>query len=125
MVQRPPVQALMQKVHRVRIPDDKVYSGIAGHNDIVVTTPRGCFKLRAELVPGSPAWPMTARDLITKFRDCAEPVLGPAGAAQLLDRLQRCLELADISEMTIVTVPAHNSLERSKLGNVPAGSSRW
>jgi hypothetical protein len=44
----------MQKVHRVRIPDDKVYSGIAGHNDIAVTTPRGCFKLRAERVPGSP-----------------------------------------------------------------------
>ena len=69
--------------------------------------------------------PMTARDLIAKFRDCAEPVLGPAGATQLLDRLQRCLELADIREMTIATVPAHNSLERSKLGNVPAGSSRW
>jgi hypothetical protein len=75
MVQRPPVQAFMQKVHRVRIPDDKAYSGIAGHNDIAVTTPRGCFKLRTERVPGSPAWPMTAWDLIAKFRDCAEPVL--------------------------------------------------
>jgi 2-methylcitrate dehydratase PrpD len=120
MVQRAPVQALMQKVRRVRIPDDKVYSGIAGHNDIAVTTPRGCFELRAERVPGSPAWPMTAQDRVAKFRDCAQPALGPTGTVQLLDRLQRCLELADIREMTTATVPAHDSLKRTKLGTVPA-----
>jgi len=120
MVQRAPVRALMQKVRRVGIPDDKVYSGIAGHNDIAVTTPRGCFELRAERVPGSPAWPMTAQDRLAKFRDCTQPALGPAGTVQLLDRLQRCLELADIREMTTATVPAHNSLKRTKLGTVPA-----
>ncbi len=120
MVQRAPVQALMQKVHRIRIPDDKVYSGIAGHNEIAVTTPRGRFTLRAERVPGSPAWPMTAPDRATKFGDCTEPALGPAGTVQLLDRLQCCVELADIREITAATVPAHNSLGRTTPGKVRA-----
>ncbi len=105
MVQRAPVRALMQKVRRFRIPDDKVYSGIAGHNEINVTTARGCFQSRAERVPGSPAWPMTAQDRAVKFRYCTEPILGGTGAEHLLECIQRCCELPDIRELTMATVP--------------------
>jgi 2-methylcitrate dehydratase PrpD len=122
MVQRAPAQALMQKVRRFRIPNDKVYSGIAGHNDITVTTPRGCFELRSERVPGSSAWPMTAQDRAVKFRDCAEPILGRTGTEHLLKRIQRCLELPDIRELTIATVPVYNSSKHTKSGTVPDDS---
>jgi 2-methylcitrate dehydratase PrpD len=84
MVQRAPAQAMMQKVRRFRVPDDKVYSGIAGHNDVTVTTPRGRFNLRPERVPGSPAWPMTAQDRAAKFRYCSEPILGATGTKNLV-----------------------------------------
>ena len=113
MVQRAPAQALMQKVRRVGIPDDRVYSGITGYNDIAVTTPRGCFELRAERVPGSPGWPMTPQDRIAKFTDCAQLALGSACTAHLLDCLQRCLELPDISEITAATVPPDSLTRRS------------
>ena len=119
MVQRAPVRALMQKVRRIRIADDKLYSGIAGHNDITVLTPRGCFELRSERVPGSPAWPMTAEDRAVKFTDCTEPILGTTGTEQLLECIRRCLELPDIRELTVLTVPAY-SPKRTKSGTVPA-----
>ena len=105
MVQRVPLRALMQRVRRVGIPDDKVYSGIEGYNDIAVTTSRGRFELRAERVPGSPAWPMTAQDRIAKFKDCAEPSLGTMGAGELLARLQGCVELAYIGQVSAAAVP--------------------
>jgi 2-methylcitrate dehydratase PrpD len=124
MVQRPAVQALMKKVRRFRLPDAKIYSGIAGHNDISVTTPRGSFALRAERVPGSPAWPMTAPDRAVKFIDCAEPMLGKPGAEHLLERIKHCVELSDIRELTIVTVPSYDSAKRtlSLFRGVPAAS---
>jgi 2-methylcitrate dehydratase PrpD len=112
MVQRAPVRAMMEKVRRFRIPDDKVYSGIAGYNDVAVTTPRGRFALRADLVPGSPAWPMTAQDRTAKFKDCVEPILGSAGTTRLLECIERSIELADIRELARATIPDRNRPER-------------
>ena len=120
MVQRETAQTLMKKVRRVRIADNKVFSGISGHNDITVITPRGRFELRAERVPGSPAWPMTAQDRTRKFRDCAAPILGRTRADQLLDCIERCQDLPDIRELTAATVPANNSLKRTKIVTIPA-----
>ena len=82
-------------------------------------TPRGCFALRSERVPGSPAWPMTAEDRAVKFRNCAEPILGRTGTEQLLECIRRCLELPDVRELTVLTVPAY-SAKRTKSGTVPA-----
>jgi 2-methylcitrate dehydratase PrpD len=111
MVQRAPVRALMRKVHRRAIPDDNIYSGIAGYNEISITTLRGSFALRAERVPGSPAWPMTVQDRIAKFNDCVEPYLGTKRAGELLDSLQRYGELADVGELTAVMVRAPHGTE--------------
>ena len=120
MVGRASVQALMQKVRRVPIADDKFYSGIEGHNTIAVTTPRGCFELRLERVPGSPAWPMTAQDRMVKFRDCTVPALGRMGADELLACVENCRELSDIRALTALTVPADKSRERKKIVTVSA-----
>ncbi|HEX6002758.1 MAG TPA: MmgE/PrpD family protein [Burkholderiales bacterium] len=99
MVQRPGVRHLMRKVRRQRIPDDKVYSGIAGYTDLSVTTSRGKHERRIDRVPGSPAWPLTAVDREAKFTDCATRALGAQGAARLLDTARRLLALADVSEL--------------------------
>ena len=108
MVQRPQARALIGKVRRYRIADDKVYSGISasGHTDISVTTPRGRFDLRVDRVPGSPAWPLTDADRRDKFMDCSARVLGAPGAERLFELCQRCGELSDVAELVKATVPA-------------------
>ena len=105
-VRRPQARALMRKVRRAAIADDKVYSGIAGYNDLAVTTARGRFELRVDHVPGSPAWPMSEEDRAAKFMNCAARVLGDAGAGRLLELAQRCHALKDVRELARATAPA-------------------
>lgn len=105
MVQRPAVRALMQKVRRYAIPDDKFYSGISGYTDVAVVTARGRFELRVDRVPGSPEWALTREERIEKFTDCATRVLGVSGAQRLADLCERVQGLADISELVRATVP--------------------
>ena len=105
MVQRPEIRALMPKVERFRIPNEKTFSGTTGYNDIEIETTRGTFKLHIDRVPGSPAWPMTTEDRAEKFLDCAGRVLGSAGAKKLFDITERCGQLANINELTRATVP--------------------
>jgi len=105
MVQRPAVRALMARTRRYRIEDKGVYSGVVGYNDVALDTARGRFELRVDRVPGSPAWPMTARDRVEKFTDCAGRVLGRPGAERLLGLLESCAELPDVRELVHATVP--------------------
>jgi 2-methylcitrate dehydratase PrpD len=105
MVQRPRARELMRKVRRYAIADDKLYSGITGHNDLAVRTPRGNFEVRIDRVPGSPAWPMTEGDRAAKFMDCAARVLGAAGAERLFELARRARSLPDIRELAQATVP--------------------
>lgn len=106
MVQRGRVRELMGRVKRYAIADDKLYSGISGYNDLAVRTARGNFEVRIDRVPGSPAWPMSEQDRSAKFMDCAERLLGAAGAEGLLALARRTRSLADIRELAQATVPA-------------------
>jgi 2-methylcitrate dehydratase PrpD len=106
MVQRPEVRAMMAKARRYRIEDKGIFSGVHGYNDVVIDTARGRFETRVEIVPGSPAWPMTAQDRVEKFMDCAGRVLGQPGAERLLGLFERCGELSDVRELIRATVPA-------------------
>lgn len=108
MVQRPQAQALMRKVRRNHIADDKVYSGISatGYTNVAITTTRGRFEERVNRVPGSPAWPMTDEDHREKFMDCAARVLGAPGAERLFSLCRRCSELPDVRELVKATIPA-------------------
>jgi 2-methylcitrate dehydratase PrpD len=103
-VARPEARALMKRVRRIPIPDAKSYSGIAGYNDIAVTTPSGRHEVREDRVPGSFAWPPTEAELDEKFLDCATAVLGAAGARQLLDRAKICRNAVDLRAITGATV---------------------
>ncbi|HJQ62945.1 MAG TPA: MmgE/PrpD family protein [Burkholderiales bacterium] len=105
MVHRPRVRNLMRKVRRYAIPDDKVYSGIAGYTDVTVTTPRGRFERRVDRVPGSPAWPLTEADRVAKFMDCATRVLSSAEARRLLDLCRQLRSVPDIRQLLQATVP--------------------
>jgi 2-methylcitrate dehydratase PrpD len=105
MVQRPEIRAVMPKVERFYIPDEKFYSGVTGYNDIEIVTTRGTFKLHIDRVPGSPAWPMTPADRAEKFLDCAGRVLGSTGAKKLLETAERCGQLTSITELMHATVP--------------------
>ena len=115
MVQRPHVREVMRKVRRHAIPDSRMYSGIAGYNDVIVTTARGRFEQRVDRVPGSPAWPMTDADRAAKFADCAGRVLGTPGVARLLELCQRCRTLANIRALVQATVP-ETACERPAVG---------
>jgi 2-methylcitrate dehydratase PrpD len=100
MVQRPEARAIMQKVRRLHIPDEKIYSGIGGFNEIAVTTKTGKYKVKESRVPGSPEWPMADADRDRKFVDGVGPVLGEARATAILDLARQCAELGDIRELT-------------------------
>ena len=106
MVQRPQVRALLAKVKRLRIPDDKIYSGTTGYNDIRVQTSRGAFTRHIDKTPGSPAWPMSPAERDEKFLDCAGRVLGDKSARALLDLAHGCDSLADVGALARASVPA-------------------
>lgn len=120
MVQRPQVRELMRKVRRYPIADSKLYSGVVGYTDVAVQTPRGCFEIRVDRVPGSPAWPMTEQDRAGKFMDCAARVLGTSGAERLLDLSRRCRTLPDIRELAQATVPAPGLLRQERAAQTAA-----
>lgn len=116
MVQRRALRAFMKKVRRYRIPDDKVYSGIAGFLDIGLDTTRGAFALRVDRVPGSPAWPLSEEDRTAKFMDCAARTLGVRGAERVLALCRRTETLPDIGEL------ARALASPSTAGRVMAGT---
>ena len=105
MVRRPELRAFMKKVRRYRIPDDRVYSGIAGHLDLTVDSVRGEFRRRVERVPGSPDWPLTEEDRTAKFLDCATRVLGARGADSLLALCRGAQAMPDVRELARATAP--------------------
>ena len=105
MVQRPEARALTAKVRRYRVDDEKVYSSKFGYTDVAITTKRGRFSVRAELVSGSPQWPMTAAERKEKFVDCASRVLGAHGAEGLHEFLWRLQALPDVAGLIEATVP--------------------
>jgi 2-methylcitrate dehydratase PrpD len=117
MVQRPAIRELMKKVRRYRIPDDKTYSGVAGYNDIALSTRRGRFELRIDRVPGSLAWPMTEGDRVAKFMDCAALVLGTPGAERLLGVFRDFRKLSDVRTFARAAVPGRSARSTLQQGS--------
>lgn len=107
MVQRPEARRLMQKVRRIHIPDERFYSGMTGHNDIVVATKSDRFEVREERVPGSRGWPLSEKDRDDKFLDCATATLDEAAAGDLLAALKDMRSLADVGRLAKATAPAN------------------
>ena len=104
-VMRPSAQALIGKVRRETIADDKNYTGLVGHNEVTVATGRGRFHTHEDRTPGSPAWPIDDADRATKFVDCAGPTLGAEAARALLGVADETPNLADIRALTAAMAP--------------------
>ncbi|MBI4191086.1 MAG: MmgE/PrpD family protein [Betaproteobacteria bacterium] len=118
MLQRPQARELMRKVRRYPIADDKLYSGISGYTDVAVQTTRGRFDMRVDRVPGSPEWPMTEKDRVEKFMDCAARALGAPGAEHLLELCQCCRTLPDIHVLVQATVPVADRPRQKRAAHV-------
>lgn len=86
-VNRPELQALMKKIKRFSIPDDKVYNGLTGYNDLKIRTKSGEISERLTGTPGAPSDLMTDQDRQDKFMGCAAPVLGSDRALRLHARI--------------------------------------
>ena len=97
-VQRPAARALLSKVARYAIADERVY-GLDARTELTVETAQGAFDLSIDRTPGSPAWPLTQQDRDAKFLDCAALAIGPTAARRLLDRAQALIDLDDISTL--------------------------
>ena len=104
-VMRPSAQALLGKVRRETIADDKNYTGLVGHNEVTVTTGRGRFHTREDRTPGSPAWPIDDADRAAKFVDCAGLSLGDEAARVLLTVVEKTSDLTNIGALTDATTP--------------------
>jgi 2-methylcitrate dehydratase PrpD len=122
MVQRPEARALMKKVRRYRIEDNKMYSGATGYNDVTLRTAQGEFKHRENRAPGSPDWPMDEAERDEKFLDCAGRVLGGVGARRVLDLAIAARSLGNVADLARATVPAQQPAraQRSSAGAVTA-----
>ena len=108
MVQRPEVRKLMPSVKRYRIPDDKMYTGAVGYNEIYIKTKTNEFRLREDRAPGSPQWPVLADERDEKFLDCSGRVLGSVGAKRALDLAVGMDKLANAAEFVRALVPAQD-----------------
>ena len=75
---------LSSRVTRFTIECEGVFSGLAGHTDIIVNTGRGRYTLREDRTPGSPDWPLTPQERSDKFLDCASVVMPADRAAKVL-----------------------------------------
>lgn len=95
-VQRPAARALLSRVSRYAIADERVY-GLDARTELTVETSRGTFNRTVDRTPGSPAWPLTQQDRDAKFLDCAGLAIGSPAARHLLTLAQTLSDLDDIS----------------------------
>ncbi len=95
MVQRPAAQALLARVHRYRIPDERRWSSTIGYNDVRIETRRGVFSARIEETPGSPSSPLTPGELDAKFTDCAQALLGQVRTDHALRQIRTLAQAPD------------------------------
>lgn len=98
-VTRTSVRELASRVKRFTIESEGVFSGLAGHTDIIVHTKRGRFTLREDRTPGSPDWPLTSQERNDKFLDCASVVMTADRAKSLLAAARNLRHESDVGRL--------------------------
>lgn len=95
-VQRPEAQALMEKVGRFSIPDEKTYNGLSGYNEIRIRTRSAQIAEKITGTPGSPQEPYSDAARREKFVSCALRVMGQGEAHALHERAARVAAMTSI-----------------------------
>lgn len=72
---------------------------------VVVETPRGRFQHARRHARGGPDEPLTDEETERKYRELAEPVLGPAGAARVLEQVDKLDSLDTVARLTAALAP--------------------
>jgi len=98
-VERPAAQALMQKVGRFSIPDEKTYNGLSGYNVIRIATRGRTIEEKITGTPGAPYEPMTDEDRKEKFVSCALRVMPREQAEALYAKAADLATLRSVKEL--------------------------
>jgi 2-methylcitrate dehydratase PrpD len=98
-VQRPDAQALMRKVGRFAIPDEKTYNGLSGYNVIRIATRSGTIEEKITGTPGAPYEPMTDEDRREKFVSCAVRMMPKDESEALYERAAGLATLRSVREL--------------------------
>jgi 2-methylcitrate dehydratase PrpD len=108
MLQRPQVQALMQRVRTYRIEDPRRLSPAVGYNDVAIVTRRGRFTKRIDVTPGAPERPLLRAELDAKFMANAEAGhIAPAHAKQLLELVHALEDQKDCAALAEMLRACH------------------
>ncbi|MDH4378265.1 MAG: MmgE/PrpD family protein [Ramlibacter sp.] len=98
-VQRPAVRELMARVHRHEIAASELAFPAQIFATVSVRTARGVFQARADHAPGSTELGMTDADRREKFLECTEALMDEASALTLMNSIDHCETLPDISAL--------------------------
>jgi 2-methylcitrate dehydratase len=106
----PALRALIQKVRVVEDPEFSSAYPRAMPNEVVVQLTDGRRDSAKVMIPkGHPQRPLTDAEVEEKFRTLAQPALGAAAAARLLQQLWRMEEVRTMEQvMELCRVPARN-----------------
>src|SRR5262249_43131204 len=95
----PSFSAIARKLHVTAPPDiDRLYPQLRPAR-VTVTTARGAFTRQADEALGSRIVPLADAGLKGKFLDLVGPVLGPARARELSERLWSIEDTADVAPL--------------------------
>ncbi len=96
MVARPAAQELLRRVTYAHVPDDDARSHSLEQTVTIALRNGRSVSRTVEFAKGHPRNPLTWDDLVEKFLMCAEPFLGAARAAQVIDLAARLETLEDV-----------------------------
>jgi 2-methylcitrate dehydratase PrpD len=98
-VRRPQAQALIEKVGRFSIPDEKSHNGLSGYNVIRVVTRGGTIEEKITGTPGAPDQAYSDEDRKQKFMSCALRAMDSAAAEALYGRVRAAATMGSIREL--------------------------
>jgi hypothetical protein len=89
----------MARVHRHEIAASELAYPAQIFATVSVRTARGVFQARADHAPGSTELGMTDADRREKFLECTEALMDEASALTLMNAIDHCETLPDISAL--------------------------
>jgi len=94
------VQELMKKVHTQADPEsDKLYPRKRRVTVEILTKDGKKYSQKVEAFKGEPDWPLTRKEIQTKFTNLASPVIGEERAQEIIDYISRLEEKDSVQDL--------------------------